>query len=226
MMNSPVRRTRIKICGLTREQDVLDAVAAGADAVGFVMYTSSTRAVSAEHAASLVAHLPPFVTPVLLFVNDTRERIQQACEMMPTVTLQFHGDDALETPEFCASFERPFIKAARISVGNETDFDLVKYASDYAQASALLLDTLSTGYGGTGKTFNWNAFNWSQLSINVKRPLVLSGGLMSANVGIGIKTVQPWAVDVSSGVELDKGIKDRQKIIDFICAVQLADTAT
>jgi phosphoribosylanthranilate isomerase len=216
--------TKIKICGLTREQDVDAAVLAGADAVGFVMYEKSPRAVSIERAAVLAKRLPPFVTPVLLFVNELEANIHKACEAIPTVLLQFHGDDDIETPEFCASLQRPFMKAARIPVGEEASFDLVKYAERYAEASAILLDTLVSGYGGGGKTFNWNSFNWSQLSTNVSLPLVLSGGLTPANVAQGIALVKPWAVDVSSGVESAKGIKDSQKIADFALAVKQADS--
>ncbi len=216
--------TKIKICGLTREQDVDAAVLAGADAIGFVMYEQSPRAVSIKRAAELAKCLPPFVTPVLLFVNELEANIHKACEAIPTAFLQLHGDDEFETPLFCASLNRPFMKAARIPIGEEASFDLVKYAQRYKQASAILLDTLATGYGGAGKTFNWNAFNWSQLSTNVKLPLVLSGGLTPANVTQGIALVKPWAVDVSSGVESAKGIKDSQKIADFIAAVKQADS--
>lgn len=212
--------TKIKICGLTREQDVDAAVLAGADAIGFVMYASSPRAVSIERAAELAKRLPPFVTPVLLFVNELEVNIHKACESIPLALLQFHGDDANETPAFCQSFTRPYMKAARIGEA----FDLVKYAIDYASAQALLLDTLASGYGGGGKTFNWNLFNWSQLSTNVKLPLVLSGGLTPANVAQGIALVKPWAVDVSSGVEGARGIKDSQKIADFALAVKQADS--
>ena len=163
------------------------------------------------------------MTPVLLFVNELQPNIHKACEAIPAALLQLHGDDGIETPEFCASLKRPFMKAARIPVGEETSFDLVKYAKRYADASAILLDTLITGYGGGGKTFNWNSFNWSQLSTNAHLPLVLSGGLTPANVTQGIALVKPWAVDVSSGVESAKGIKDPQKMADFVTAVKKAD---
>jgi phosphoribosylanthranilate isomerase len=224
-MTTALNRTRIKICGLTREQDVDAAVAAGADAIGFVLYAASPRAVSLARAAELAMRLPPFVTPVLLFVNESKASIHAACEAIPQALLQFHGDDSIETAGYCASFQRPFMKAARIPAGDEGSFDLVKYAAYYKAATAILLDTLVTGYGGGGITFNWNAFNWSQLSINAKLPLVLSGGLTRANVAQGISTVRPWAIDVSSGVESAKGIKDCQKIIDFVAAARLADAA-
>ena len=217
--------TKIKICGLTREQDVDAAVLAGADAIGFVMYDKSPRAVSISRATELARRLPPFVTPVFLFVNELKTNIHKACEAIPMALLQFHGDDNVETPEFCASLKRPFMKAARIPIGEEAGFDLVKYAQRYKEASAILLDTLVTGYGGGGKTFNWNSFNWSQLSTNVSLPLVLSGGLTPANVAEGIALVKPWAVDVSSGVEATRGIKDSQKIADFTQAVKQADNS-
>lgn len=225
-MNTIPTRTRIKICGLTREQDVLVAVQAGADAIGFVLYAPSPRAVSLNQATKLSRQLPPFVTPVLLFVNESKAVVQAACEALPQALLQFHGDDAVETPEYCRSFQRPFMKAARIPLGAESSVDIVKYAQEYKGASALLLDTLVTGYGGSGSTFNWNALNWSQLSTNVNCPLVLSGGLTPANVGQGIRTCRPWAVDVSSGVESAKGIKDAQKISDFAAAVRLTSDPT
>jgi phosphoribosylanthranilate isomerase len=210
--------TKIKICGLTREEDVDAAVAAGADAIGFVMYAPSLRAVSVERAAVLAKRLPPFVTPVLLFVNERQGNIHKACEAIPTALLQFHGDDDHETSAFCESFNRPYLRAARIFDG----FDLVKYSQQYASAQGLLLDAHVAAFGGSGTTFNWNAFNWSQLSTNVKLPLVLSGGLTPANVAQGIALVKPWAVDVSSGVERSKGIKDPQKIADFVVAVRAA----
>jgi phosphoribosylanthranilate isomerase len=216
-------RTRIKICGLTREEDVLCAVEAGADAVGFVLYPPSPRAVSLERAAELARLLPAFVMPVLLFVNESEQQIQAACKQIPQALLQFHGDDVVETPHFCASFQRPFIKAARIERGLEALFDIVKYTHTYKTASAVLLDTLVSGYGGSGSTFDWNAINWSQLLTNAKCPLVLSGGLTLANVSLGITTCRPWAVDVSSGVESAKGIKDAQKIAEFTAAVRRAD---
>ena len=215
--------TKIKICGLTREQDVDAAVAAGADAIGFVMYAPSPRAVSIERAAELAGRLPPFVTPVLLFVNERETYIHKACETIPSALLQFHGDDDLESPDFCASFKRPYLRAARMCEG----FDLVKYAKQYTSALGLLLDAHVAAFGGSGTTFNWNAFNWSQLSINVNLPLVLSGGLTPANVTDGILQVRPrcttLAVDVSSGVEVSKGIKSADKINQFVAAVRAAD---
>jgi phosphoribosylanthranilate isomerase len=210
-------KTKIKICGLTREVDVDAAVMAGVDAIGFVMYSQSPRAVSIERAAELAKRLPPFVTPVLLYVNALEANIHAGFEAIPQALLQFHGD---ETPAFCNSFNHPYLRAARIFEG----FDLVKYSQQYASAQGLLLDAHVVAFGGSGTTFNWKAFNWSQLSINVKLPLVLSGGLTSANVAEGIALVKPWAVDVSSGVERSKGIKDPQKIAAFVAAVRSANS--
>ena len=223
----PNERTRIKICGLTREQDVDAAVAAGADAVGFVLYKPSPRYVTPERAADLARRLPPYVTPVLLFVNETATNIIAACAYITPAIVQFHGD---ETPEMCASIQRTFIRAARIPLGPDAaHFDLVKYVQDYSQAQAILLDAHVEGYGGGGKTFNW-----SLLPTNVIAHLVLSGGLNAANVTDGILQVRPrcktLAVDVSSGVEASdaqgnalKGIKDPDKIYQFIQAVRAAD---
>ncbi len=224
-------RTRIKICGLTREQDVDAAVAAGADAVGFVLYPKSPRAVSPARAAELARRLPPFVTPVLLFVNASATEIIAASALVPGATVQFHGD---ESPEDCwAACDQgriPFLRAARIPLGDgAARFDLVKYAHDYSHARAILLDAHVEGYGGGGK-----AFNWSLLPPSVSSHLVLSGGLTPANVTDGIAQVRPrcktLAVDVSSGVELDdpdgrplKGIKDAGKIQRFVAAVRAAD---
>lgn len=219
--NTLDHRTRIKICGLTREQDVDAAVAAGADAVGFVLYEQSPRHIPAQRAAALAARLPPFVSPVLLFVNADPAAVQQACELIPAATLQFHGD---ETPAQCAAAAgaRPYVRAARVPLDAAAPFDLVKFASDYSQARAILLDALVEGYGGGGK-----AFNWSRLPPSVNCHLVLSGGLTPANVTDGIVQVRPrcttLAVDVSSGVEAAKGIKDAGLIHQFVAAVRAAD---
>ena len=217
-------RTRIKICGLTREQDVDAAVAAGADAVGFVMYDKSPRYVTPERAAALARRLPPFVTPVLLFVNENTTKIIAICADIPGATLQFHGD---ETATACLQASRqsarPFLRAARIPVGQAgLSFDLVKYAQTYSAAQALLLDAHVDGFGGSG-----TSFEWSLLPPSVDAHLVLSGGLTPANVADGIQQVRPrcksLAVDVSSGVELSKGIKDASKIHQFVAAVRAAD---
>ncbi|MGV3725994.1 phosphoribosylanthranilate isomerase [Hydrogenophaga sp.] len=214
-------RTRIKICGLTREADIDAAVHAGADAVGFVLYSASPRHVSAQRAGELARRLPPFVTPVLLFVNATAQNIQEGCEAVPQALLQFHGD---ETPATCDAAGRPYLRAARIPTGPAgAGFDLLKYASDYSAAQAILLDALVDGYGGGGQSFDWNAFPWSHPLLNASSRLVLSGGLTPANVIDGISRVRPWAVDVSSGVEATKGIKDPDKMLAFVAAVRAAD---
>lgn len=219
-----MNRTRIKICGLTREQDVDAAVAAGADAVGFVLYAKSPRHVTPQRAAALARRLPPFVTPVLLFVNENATNIIAACADIPGATLQFHGD---ETPANCLQASgqgaRPFLRAARIPLGEAgRSFDLVKYAQHYSAAQAILLDAHVEGFGGGGKSFEW-----SHLPPSVDAHLVLSGGLTPANVADGIRQVRPrcksLAVDVSSGVEASKGIKDASKINQFVAAVRAAD---
>jgi phosphoribosylanthranilate isomerase len=223
----PPQRTRIKICGLTREQDVDAAAAAGADAVGFIMYEKSPRYVGLQRAQQLAARLPPFVAPVLLFVNEKPDLVLAACRTMPRALIQFHGD---ETPAEClaSAGAQPFMKVARIPVGDSA-FDLVKFASDHAAAQAILLDAHVEGFGGAGK-----AFNWSRLPPSVNCHLVLSGGLTPANVTDGIVQVRPrgksLAVDVSSGVEVStvegstqKGIKDPEKIHRFVEAVRAAD---
>jgi phosphoribosylanthranilate isomerase len=202
------------------------AVAAGADAVGFVLYDQSPRHVTPERAAALAARLPPWVTPVLLFVNEDAMRVVVASARVAGAMLQFHGD---ESPEQCEAASqnglRAYLRAARIPLGATAPrFDLVKYASDYARARAILLDAHVEGYGGGGKTFDW-----SLLPPSVDAHLVLSGGLTPANVGDGIAALRPrartLAVDVSSGVELDghKGIKDPAKIQAFVAAVRAAD---
>jgi phosphoribosylanthranilate isomerase len=216
-------RTRIKMCGFTREADVDAAVQAGADAIGFVLYPPSPRAVSIKRAAELAARLPAFVTPVLLFVNDSPERVREACSAVSGAGLQFHGD---ETPDYCAEMTRltgrPHLKAARIPLEAGADFDLVKFCQLHHYAQAILLDAHVDGYGGGGK-----AFHWSLLPPSVNAHLVLSGGLTPANVADGIRTLRPrarsLAVDVSSGIEAGKGLKDADKIRQFVCAVRAAD---
>ena len=204
-------RTRIKICGLTREADVDDAVEAGADAVGFVLYPRSPRHVPLERAVALAKRLPPFVMPVLLFVNAEAALIAAAVQAIPDLLLQFHGD---ETPADCRLPGRPFLRAARMKPG----FDLLDFAAQYPHAQGLLLDASVEGYGGGGKVFDW-----SLIPPNVPRPVVLSGGLHAGNVIDGIFQVRPSAVDVSSGVESAKGIKDAAAMRRFCEAVREAD---
>jgi phosphoribosylanthranilate isomerase len=205
------QRTRIKICGLTREADVDAAVEAGADAVGFVMYERSPRYVTVTRAAELARRLPPFVMPVALFVNAADALVDAAIDAIPQLLLQFHGD---ESPQACARPGRPYLRAARMTA----DLDLLDFATRFAHAQAILLDAHVEGYGGGGKVFDW-----SLVRSAVPLPVVLSGGLHAANVIQGIQQLRPWAVDVSSGVESAKGIKDAEAIRRFCDAVREAD---
>ncbi len=232
-MTSPsaaATRTRIKICGLTREADVDAAVEAGADAIGFVLYPGSPRAVTPERAAELASRLPPFITPVLLFVNEDPSTVVASLTRVRGAIAQFHGE---ETPDQCEESTGPerfrYMRAARIPLGAAgAAFDLVKYASDYSHAQAILLDAHVEGYGGGGK-----AFDWSLLPPAVDAHLVLSGGLTPANVSDGIRILRTrcksLSVDVSSGVEIDgpgnKGLKDAGKIRQFVAAVRAADAS-
>lgn len=224
-------RTRIKICGLTREADVDAAVETGADAIGFVLYPKSPRAVTAERAAELASRLPPFITPVLLFVNEDAPKVIASLVHVKGAIAQFHGE---ETPEQCeeatGSGRFRYMRAARIPLGAAgAGFDLVKYASDYSRAQAILLDAHVEGYGGGGK-----AFDWSLLPPAVDAHLVLSGGLTPANVSDGIRILRTrcktLSVDVSSGVEIDgpgnKGLKDAGKIRQFVAVVRTADASS
>ena len=206
-----LQRTRIKICGLTREADVDAAVEAGADAIGFVLYPKSPRAVSAQRAGELARRLPPFVTPVLLFVNAAAQEIEAAVQAVPHALLQFHGD---ETPVQCRAPVRPYLRAVRMGPG----VDLLDCAASFSDAQALLLDAHVEGYGGGGKVFDW-----SLVLPGVACRLVLSGGLNPANVTDGMLRVRPWAVDVSSGVEAAKGVKDATLMRRFCQAVHAAD---
>jgi phosphoribosylanthranilate isomerase len=220
---SAAPRTRIKICGVTREQDVDAAAAAGADAVGFVLYEKSPRHVTPQRAAELARRLPPYVTPVLLFVNEPAISVIAACAQVAGATAQFHGDEtAQQCLDATSAGARPYLRAARIPLDESQPFDLVKFAAEHERAQAILLDAHVEGYGGGGK-----AFNWSRLPPSVNAHLVLSGGLTPANVTDGIVQVRPrcksLAVDVSSGVEVSKGIKDPEKIHRFVEAVRAAD---
>jgi len=204
--------TRTKICGITREQDALAAVRSGTDAIGLVFYARSPRHVGIEQAKQLTGILPPFVSVVGLFVNAEADFVRQVLASVPLDLLQFHGD---ETPEYCAQFERPYIKAIRVKAG----VDLLQCASEFRSARGLLLDAHVQGIpGGTGTTFDW-ALIPKQLPL----PVILSGGLDAGNVATAIKQVNPYAVDVSSGVESGKGIKDAAKIAVFINEVKAID---
>ena len=223
-------RTRIKICGLTREQDVDAAVAAGVDAIGFVLYPKSPRYVTPARAAELARRLPPLVTPVLLFVNASAIEIEASSAQVTPAILQFHGDETLTDCVTAAQRTHcPFWRAARLPLDPAQGFDLLEFAARYRAAQALLLDAQVDGYGGGGRTFDW-----SRLPPNVPAHLVLSGGLTPANVSAGLATLRgrghSVAVDVSSGVEADgpggtplKGIKDAEKIMRFVAAVRAAD---
>ena len=210
-----MRRTRIKICGLTREADVAAAVEAGADAVGFVLYAESPRHVSLARAAGLARGLPPFVTPVCLFVNAGAADIAAACAAIPAALLQFHGD---ETPAECDATGRPYLRAVSMTAG----LDLLDCALHFPNAQALLLDAAVDGYGGGGKVFDWSLIP-PDLSADIRSRLVLSGGLSPANVIDGVLHARPFAVDVSSGVESSKGIKDAALMRRFCQAVREAD---
>lgn len=202
-------RTRVKICGITRAEDALAAVAAGADAIGLVFEQSSPRCVTLDQARAIVAVLPPYVTPVALFVNAEPERIENVLNRVGVNLLQFHGD---ETPDQCRRFGRPYVKAVRMREG----VDPHAYASDFADAAGLLLDTYAHGpAGGTGETFDW-----ARVPRDVAKPVILAGGLTPDNVREAIMAVGPHAVDVSSGVERSKGVKDAAKIAAFIAAVR------
>ena len=205
------QRTRIKICGVSREADIAAAVEAGADAIGLVFHRGSPRFVQPERAAELARSLPPFVTPVGLFVNAAQADVEHVLALIPALVLQFHGD---ESPEACNAFGRPYLRAARMTPG----FDLLDFSRRYSEAQGLLLDAHVEGFGGGGK-----AFDWSLVPAGVVHPLVLSGGLHAENVVAGIQQLRPWAVDVSSGVESTRGMKDAAKIRRFCDAVREAD---
>jgi phosphoribosylanthranilate isomerase len=208
-----MQRTRIKICGITRAEDALCAAAAGADALGFVFYPGSARVVSVAQAARIARELPPFVATVALFVNAAPTQVREVIEALRPSLLQFHGD---ETGPQCEVYGHPYLRAARVRPG----LDLLDYATHYPAAQALLLDAFVEGYGGGGEVFDW-----SLIPKNASFPIVLSGGLNASNVGQALKRVRPWAVDVSSGVESAKGIKDHAAIRAFVDAVREADAA-
>lgn len=206
-------RTRIKICGLTREADMTAAVAAGADAVGLVFYPPSPRFVGLDAARALARQVPPFVSLVGLFVNADPQTVRDTLAAVPLQVLQFHGD---EDEAYCRQFGRPYLKAARVTPG----MDLIQYAESFGSAQAVLLDAFVEGYGGGGKVFDW-----SLIPPSLAAAVVLSGGLNANNVGDAIRRVRPAAVDVSSGVEWRPGLKDIGMIRAFVDAVRAADAA-
>lgn len=208
--------TAIKICGITREEDALAAAHCGAHAIGLVFYAKSPRHVTPARAAQLMRVLPPFVTSVGLFVNASADEVKQTLAIARVDLLQFHGDEA---PDYCRSFGVPYLRALRVKPG----LNLLQCAQDYRDAKALLLDAYVEGlHGGSGATFDW-----SLIPRELPLPVVLSGGLTPDNVGAAIRAVRPWAVDVSSGVEVagansTKGVKDAAKIAAFVTGVRNA----
>ena len=206
------QRTRIKICGIREAAHARVAAEAGADAIGLNFFRQSSRYIAPDSAARIAADLPPFVMAVGLFVNSAESEVRGILEEVPLDLLQFHGD---ETPAFCESFGKPWIRVARMEAG----IDLVECAHRFSRARALLLDAHVPGQaGGTGKTFDW-----ADIPRGLPIPLILSGGLTSSNVGQAVREVRPWAVDVSSGVEASRGVKDPRKIVEFIRSVQSED---
>ncbi|MDX8400041.1 MAG: phosphoribosylanthranilate isomerase [Gallionellaceae bacterium] len=204
--------TRIKICGITREQDLHAVAHSGADAIGLVFFEKSPRHVSLPQATALAHAVPPFVSLVGLFVNPSVEYVREVLAQVSLDVLQFHGE---ESPQFCAQFGMPYLKAVRVKVG----VDLLQYAAEYKDAQGLLLDAFVEGtQGGTGESFDWGL-----IPQNLPLPVILSGGLHAANVTEAIKQVRPYAVDVSSGVEAQKGIKDAAKVAAFINEVKSID---
>jgi phosphoribosylanthranilate isomerase len=206
-----IKRTRVKICGITRVEDALAAVNAGADAIGLVFYAGSPRFVTIAQAQNIVAKIPPFVSMVGLFVNASKTEIESVLSQVHLDTLQFHGD---ELPHDCEQINLPYYKAIRV----KADTNLVQYAQQYHTARALLLDAFSeAAMGGTGQTFDWNL-----IPANLPKPIILAGGLNAKNIGKAIRQVNPYAVDVSGGVEITKGIKDAGKIAAFMQGVSNA----
>lgn len=206
------RRTRAKICGITRVEDGLAAASAGADAIGLVFYAKSPRAVTAEQAAAICAALPPFISAVGLFVNADAADVDAVLDRVPLDLLQFHGE---ESADYCRGFFRPYIKAVRMAEG----VDLNAVAIEHTAARGLLVDSYQKGVpGGTGHTFDWTA-----IPAGLSKPVILAGGLNPQNISEAVRQVRPYAVDVSSGVELEKGIKDADKIIALMRGVKTAD---
>ena len=202
-------RTRVKICGITRVQDAMAAVDHGADAIGLVFYQDSPRAISIENARELVRKLPPFVTVVGLFVNPLPKDVAAVLHRVSLDLLQFHGD---ELPSECGAYGKPYIKAIKVKEGD----DIAKQVSQYSTARGVLLDTYDPNLpGGTGRVFDW-----TKIPKKLDKPLILAGGLTPDNVWQAISKVRPFAVDVSGGVEVDKGIKDKEKIAAFMRGVQ------
>lgn len=201
-------RTRVKICGITRVEDAQAAARLGADAIGLVFYPQSPRFVDVSTARRIARAVPPFVSVVGLFVNASADAIRAVLAEVPLALLQFHGD---ETEEECLRLRFPYLKAARM----RPHFDLLEYAGRFPSAQGLLLDAFVDGFGGSGQRFDW-----SLIPSGIEHPIVLSGGLDSRCVAQAVRQLRPWAVDVSSGVEIAKGIKDAAKIAEFIAGVR------
>lgn len=207
-----MNKTRIKICGITTVADALEAARLGADAIGLVFVRKSPRWVEIQRAAEITRALPPFVSSVALFVNPTAQEVEDVLKAVRPDVLQFHGE---EPPEFCAAFGVPYMKAARV----KPETDLLQYATQFSGAQGLLLDAWSPdAHGGTGHHFDWNL-----IPPNLPKPVILAGGLEPGNVAEAVRRVRPWAVDVSSGVEVTKGIKDAAKVAAFISEVSNVD---
>ena len=206
-------RIRIKICGLTRAEDVACARALGADAVGFVCYERSPRFVTPARLASLARELAPFMTPVLLFVDATQAQVEEALQVVPHALLQFHG---AESPHDCARYGRAYLRAVAMSQG----VDLLDWEKRYPTAAALLADAPSAAFGGSGRTFDWSRVPAPQQR---GRPLILAGGLDASNVAAAISATRPYAVDVSSGVETEPGVKSESRMREFVTAVRAAE---
>ena len=204
-------RTRVKVCGITRPVDARAAAEAGADAIGLVFYPASPRYLSGERAVEIRDALPPFVQSVALFVNPDAPQVAQVIGRVKPALLQFHGE---ESPQFCAQFGLPYVKACRMKPG----VDALEYLQPFSSAAAWLFDSHVAEYGGVGESFDW-----SLVPVRRGRPVILSGGLSQANVAEAVRRVRPWGVDVSSGVESAKGLKDAAKIAAFIAEVRNAD---
>ncbi len=210
-------RTRIKICGFTRAEDIRYAVQLGADALGFVFYPPSKRYVTPEQAGILCADIPAFVSTVALFVNAPRTEIEAVISLMRPTVLQFHGD---ESPEECASYGLPYLRAFRVGApGQDTPEALATYCSQFSRACGWVFDSYTAVYGGSGQTFDYSLLSGLKALGTSVRPVILSGGLKQSTVTEPIRLLQPWAVDVSSGVEQAPGIKSSEKMRDFVHTV-------
>ena len=214
-LDKPIQdtRTRIKFCGITRHEDAIIAARLGVDAIGLVFYSASSRAVDVMQARDIIACLPPFVTIVGLFVNPEVDDVKPILDEVALDLLQFHGD---ESPQLCARFGLPYIKAIRMQAG----VDVHRLAKRHHDAKGLLLDSYHAGaHGGTGKVFDW-----SRVPDDLSLPVIIAGGLSSENVADAITNVHPYGVDVSGGIESAKGVKDGDKMINFIRSVMRAQT--